>query len=223
MIKFERMDTPRARAAAASLAKAKASNGTYNTPEVNEALEEMFYGKCYICENKGITSFQIEHLRPHRGDRDLKYDWNNLFLACAHCNQIKGDRYDPIVDCSKADVDRKIAFRKKGYFGKDEKYEFTILEDSEEIRNTVDLLRAAYYGDTPQKKMEAVRIRRALRRDLSDFKNLVREYEEAKGREKEDLRCAIRKELEPGAAFTAFKRWLLGDNEEKYITLLREI
>lgn len=29
-----------------------------------------------------------EHLRTHRGtDRDLMFDWNNLFLCCPHCTE----------------------------------------------------------------------------------------------------------------------------------------
>ena len=120
MIKFTRNDTEKARNAIRILNDAKAKDKGYNTPEVNAALKEMFRGKCYICENKSIQSYQIEHLKPHKGDLDLKYDWNNLFLACTHCNNIKNAKYDPILDCSKIEVDQKIAFRKEGYFGIDE-------------------------------------------------------------------------------------------------------
>lgn len=71
MIRYTRNDTEKAREAVVALEEAKASNGSYNTPEVNAALAEMFHGKCYICENKeGISSFQIEHLKPHRGNED---------------------------------------------------------------------------------------------------------------------------------------------------------
>lgn len=221
VIKFDRLDTEKSRAAIESLKTAKISNSTYNTPEVNAALKEMFYGKCYICESKnGISSFQIEHLKPHRDNAMLKYDWNNLFLSCAHCNNIKRAKYEPILDCSKVAADQKIAFRKKGYFGTDESYEFTALEESEAVQNTIALLHEAYYGSTPQKKMEAVNIRRALRKDLSNFKNLIREYYEAEDYDKEDLRCAISRELGPGSPFTAFKRWLLWDNKEQYSELL---
>lgn len=221
MIKYSRIDTDRARAAVKSLEEAKASNGSYNTPEVNMALVEMFHGKCYICENKeGISSYQIEHLIPHRGDAVLKYDWNNLFWACAHCNNIKSGRYDPILDCSKIDVDRKIAFRKEGYFGEDEKYVFEALEESDEIKNTIDLLHEVYYGSTLQKKMEAVNIRRALRSDLSAFKNLVRAYYEVEDYAKAEIKEAICKEVGQGAAFAAFKRWLLWDHRETYKELL---
>ena len=45
MIKFSRLDTDKARAAVASLQKAKAAKESYNTPEVNAALADMFCGK----------------------------------------------------------------------------------------------------------------------------------------------------------------------------------
>ena len=161
---------------------------------------------------------QIEHLIPHRGDVELKYDWNNLFWSCAHCNN---DKYDPILDCSQVDVDHKIAFRKRGYFGIDEELEFVALENSIEIENTIQLLHDVYYGSTPQKRLEATNIRRSLRQNLSKFKELIREYEEAQEYEKDDLKYAIRKEIEASAAFAAFKRWLLWDNRERYQELIQ--
>ncbi len=161
MVKFSRNDTDKARAAVRSLCKAKASNTTYNTPEVNAALVEIV---------------------------DLKYDWNNLFWSCAHCNNLKNAGYEPILDCSQVDVDMKVAFRKKGYFGTDETYEFVALENSIEVKNTVELLYASYYGNTPQKKLEAANIRRALRRSFSDFKNMIRNMKK--------LRSMIKKTLD---------------------------
>lgn len=65
----------------------------------------MFHRKCYICENKSASSFQIEHLRPHKRNADLKYDWNNLFWSCAHCNNLKNAGYEPILDYSQVDVE----------------------------------------------------------------------------------------------------------------------
>ena len=112
MIRVERITTEKSKKAIESLKREKVRNGSYNTPEVNVALKEMFHGKCYICENRQITSYQIEHLNPHRGNQELKYDWNNLFLACAHCNNTKSDKYDPIIDCTKENVEQLIAFRK---------------------------------------------------------------------------------------------------------------
>ena len=179
MIKIERKTTVKSEKAIESLEKAKQSNASYNTPEVNAALQEMFHKKCYICENNNITSYQIEHLIPHKGDMTLKYDWNNLFLSCAHCNNTKLGKYDPILDCTKEAVDEKIRFRKEGFFGRKEEFVFEALDSNEETQNTVNLLQDVYYGTTPQKIMEAKNLRKNLRKDLANFKEYVREYEEA--------------------------------------------
>lgn len=213
MIKIERKPTEKALLAQEDLKLAREKGTTYNTEHVNEALREMFHGKCYICENKEATSFQIEHLIPYKRDVELKYDWNNLLWACAHCNNIKLDKYDPIIDCTQEDVEKKIAFRKEGYFGTDEKFVFIPLDDDVKTKNTVKLLHDAYYGTTSQKKMEARIIRKHLRENISDFKNYVREYIEAVGEDKEDLELLIQNELSDKSEFTAFKRWLVRDSE----------
>lgn len=223
MIRIERRKTEKAQRAIAALQEAKRRNSTYNTPEVNEALREMFHGKCYICENKEITSYQIEHLRPHRGAAELKYDWDNLFLACSHCNNTKLARFEPIIDCTREDVEKLIAFRKKGYFGTDEELLFELLDFREETVNTQGLLREVYYGSTPQKKMEARILRKALRKELSAFKEYVREYQEAEEDEKVDLEYLLKKELSDSSAFAAFKRWLIRDHRENYPELFAYI
>lgn len=203
--------------------KAKASKSTYNTPEVNAALLEMFHGKCYICENKQITSYQIEHLYPHHGNMDLKYNWENLFLSCAHCNNTKLDKYDPILNCTKENVEKRIAFRKRGYFGTEEELIFEALDADEETINAQKLLQEVYYGATPQKKIEAKILRRTLRKELSEFKEYVREYQEAEGEEREDLRYLLKQQLGDSSPFAAFKRWLIKDNKETYQELLAYI
>ncbi len=220
MIKVERKSSEKAEKAIESLRREKARSGSYNTPEVNAALREMFHGKCYICENKQIKSYQIEHLVSHRGNADLKYDWNNLFLACAHCNNTKLDKYEPIIDCTKENVEALIAFRRTGYFGTDEKLLFEKLDDRIEVENTIKLLQEVYYGSTPQKKMESTILRRMLRKELSAFKEYVREYHEAEDEEKEDLKYLLQKELRDSSPFAAFKRWLIRDNREVYAELL---
>lgn len=215
MIKIQRRITGKTPLAVEDLRKASLSESSYNTENVNLALKEVFYGKCYICENKEATSYQIEHLVPHRGDKQLKYSWENLFWVCAHCNNTKLGKYDPILDCTKDAVEKLIAFRKKGYFGSEEKLEFTpVAEETETVKNTISLLQDVYYGTTTQKKMEARIIRRTLRKDLSKFKEYVREYKEAESEdEKKDIACLLKRELENQSAFTAFKRWLIWDNE----------
>lgn len=223
MIRVIRSVTLKAQKAEESLERAKLKNSTYNTPEVNAALKEMFHGKCYICENKQITSYQIEHFIPHRGNTELKYDWNNLFLSCAHCNNTKSGKYEPIIDCTREDVEKSIAFRKKGYFGTDEELIFDLLDSRTETKNTGKLLYEVYYGSTPQKKMESVILRRILRKEVCTFKEYVREYQEAEDDEKEDLKCLIKQQLSDSSPFTAFKRWLIRDNQNMFPELMEYI
>ena len=222
MVKIRRRDTEKTRLAIKVLEREREKrNGTYNLPEVNEALREIFSGKCYICENKHFVSYQIEHFRPVKGDINRKFDWDNLFLACAHCNSVKGEMYEHLLDCTKVEIDKKIAFRKEGYFGTDEVLKFIPLDQEEETLETVDLLCKVHEGTTLQKKMGATDIKRALRRELSRFKETVREYQEAEGEDKEDYLCLIQIQLKPNSPFTAFKRWLIRDNAKRYPELMK--
>lgn len=193
------------------------TNGNYNQEEVLNALKKVFSNKCYICENKNVTSYNIEHLRPHKNaSNDLKFSWDNLFLACAHCNNIKSDNYEYVLDCTKVDVDEVIAFRKKGNFSWEEEIEITPVEEiSEEINETIDLLNKVYNGTTAMKKLESCNIKIELRKEISIFINAINEYIDADGEDKEDAKMNIKKQLKCNSPFAAFKRWIVRDNKEK--------
>ena len=113
--------------------------------------------------------------------------------------------------------------KKKGYFGTEEQLLFEPLIFNEEIMNTIKLLQEVYYGSTPQKRMEAKILRRILRKELSEFKEYVREYREAEDDEKEDLKYLIKQQLENSSPFAAFKRWLIRDNKDMYPELMTYI
>lgn len=121
-----------------------------------------------------------------------------------------------MTEKAQKDVEKLIAFRKKGYFGTEEELLFELLDFREETINTQGLLREVYYGSTPQKKMEAKILRRLLRKELAAFKEYVREYQEAEDEERADLECLLKKQLGDSSAFAAFKRWLIRDHRENY-------
>ena len=216
MVKIERKDTDKARQAIQSLASEELKiSGKCNTPEVVEALEETFHGKCYICESEQSPSKEVEHLIPHGGDKTLKFDWNNLFLACTHCNHIKGNTYTPILDCTRTEVDELIAFRKIGYFGIDEVLSFTAVDDKNNdpaINMTCALLQRVHYGKTKQEEFGAKILRKTLMYELLMFKEYIRDYNQATGEDKRDLFESIRMKLKNNSSFSAFKRWLIKDN-----------
>ena len=59
----------------------------------------------------GLSDPEVEHLKPHHGRTipERIFDWNNLFYACSHCNNIKKESQydDKIIDCCK-EVQKKM-------------------------------------------------------------------------------------------------------------------
>lgn len=219
MVKIERKLTEKTELAVHSLEKEKFKvSGKCNTDEVVTALIETFHGKCYLCESKNLVDYEVEHFIPHDRDKNLKFEWNNLFLSCGRCNHIKSNTFYPILDCTKIEVDELIAFRKIGYFGTDESLEFkqvSVYQNNEEIQMTCDLLQRIHYGKTPQEKVGAKMLRHEIRRELTEFKNYIRDYLESTGEDKKDLFLKIYSQLKNNSPFTAFKRWIVRDNPKK--------
>ena len=113
MVKVERSSN-----APASLEiEAKKAAGKYDKPDVIAQLKEDFHDKCYICEIKGLLDPEVEHFLPHENGKylDRKFDWNNLFLSCGHCNKVKNQQkyMKGIVDCCIEDPEQLIDFRLK--------------------------------------------------------------------------------------------------------------
>lgn len=215
MVKIERIENEATKQAIESLAREKIkANGKSNTDAVVKALQEVFHGKCYLCEDKHSTVWEVEHLIPHGGDVNLKFDWHNLFWACGHCNHIKGSKYKPILDCTKVPVDEVISFRQNGDFGTEETLQFEKIdsvEDCRAIQVTCALLHRIYYGETAQEKVGAKILRHGVRDELTKFKSYISDYHEALGEDKKDLFATIRSKLKSNSEFAAFKRWIVRD------------
>ena len=196
------------------------SNGTYNIPEVVDALKEEFHDKCYICEQKNIKSINIEHFKPHKGsNKELMFDWNNLYYACGHCNNLKLAKYDDILDPGnpEEDVEESIHYGMP-ILHKRAQVEITACIDNEKAHNTVELLNYVYNGKTAIKDIEAVNIKNDLVKELVQFTSWLREYDddELEEDEKDCLKRNIRKGLNAKSAFTAFKRQIVKDTNYLY-------
>lgn len=64
--------------------------------DVRTQLEVMFGYKCAYCESDvtAVTPQHVEHYRPSSRYPGLAYQWENLLLACPHCNSTyKKDRF----------------------------------------------------------------------------------------------------------------------------------
>ncbi len=86
---------------------------TYGHVSVKQALIDAQHGKCCFCESKirHIDYGDVEHFRPKAGykqDADdelqrpgyywLAYEWRNLYLSCAMCNQRHKANLFPLRD-----------------------------------------------------------------------------------------------------------------------------
>jgi len=184
---------------------------SYNTSEVIERLKEDFHNKCYICEEKEPQGIDVEHFIAHQNDEKLKFDWNNLFLSCKHCNNTKLQNYNNLLNCTLLDdkVDTAIHYYCKPI--PKEKAIFKILIPSEKANQTKELLEKCYNGEhTAQKKLESSNLRSSLLKEIRIFQELLFDYEESQD---EYYLIKIKYHLSNRSAFTAFKRWIVRDNE----------
>lgn len=189
-------------------------NGSYNQKEVLDRLKQDFHNKCYICETKPGT-LNIEHLISHKGNKDLKFDWENLFLSCGHCNNIKLNDYDNILDCTKEDVENCISYRFEPLLPK-AKVKIEALKDDDRVKKTVELLDKVYNGTTVLKNMESENIRKKLLDELMKFQKMIYnyEYEDFDEEDKLMLLQKIKSSLKDSSEYTAFKRWMIKDVQD---------
>ena len=185
--------------------------GDYNKSDVVEQLKKDFCNKCYICEHKA-TSFNIEHFKPHKGDKNLKFDWNNLFLACSHCNNIKGHKHINILDCTNINdnVDKNIAYHFNPF--PKEKARFEALSQDQKTKNTVKLLNEVFNGETALKNIDSINLNGMLLLEIKQFQDLLIEYYQ--NDDKEYFLKKIQTHLNKRSQFTAFKRHIVRNCEE---------
>jgi hypothetical protein len=188
------------------------SENDYRSGIVFEMLVEDCYQKCYICEDKP-TSINVEHIVSHRSDQKLKYDWNNLFIACPHCNNIKSTRYDDTLNPTECDPEEHIEL------SVDISEDFIeavriepIKRDSCTLR-TVELLGYVYNGgSTDIKEIECANLRNEhLLPDIQRFMQFVKGYND-----EPDLGydVILKKEVNRASKFAAFKRRIIRDYPE---------
>ena len=193
-------------------------SGKYNSEDVLLALKKDFKNKCYICEEKEPSSINVEHFIPHKNRNiNLKFDWNNLFYCCVHCNNTKlaHSKFNNILNCTiendKVDVNIKYYINP---FPK-EKAIITQIDVSEKTLNTVVLLNEVYNGTTFLKKIESANIRSKLLSEIRKFQDLLFEFfdDNYNPEELSEIKNQIVKHLNSTSSFTAFKRWIIRENE----------
>jgi uncharacterized protein (TIGR02646 family) len=190
------------------------ASGDYKCGDVLARLQADFKNKCYICEAQP-TSINVEHFRPHKGDRALMFDWNNLYWACVHCNNTKLAKYTNILDCTNLEdaIEAKLKYIFQPF--PHERVAIEALSDDPKTASTRELVLAVFNGTTELKQLEAATLRAQLLQEIRDFQNQLCEYFEptSDDEEKAYLRRKIKAHLHQASRFTSFKRWIIRGND----------
>jgi hypothetical protein len=198
-----------------SIEKAKSSSENYRSEDVIQQLKTDFHNKCYLCGDYAPSTINVEHFVPHRGNRDLMFDWFNLFYACGHCNNVKGDVYDNLVNCTDAShkITDWIQFSIHPY-PKEKVLIHSKYEDIK-VKNTVELLLKIYNGEhTGLKTVEGENIRERLIDEMVKFTKRLKKYSKptVSFDDKQRYRKRIQEMLSVKSPFTAFKVWVVKSN-----------
>lgn len=190
----------------------------YDGADVYMALSEIFFDKCYICETKEPHDINIEHFHAHMGDNEKKFNWENLYLACSRCNNIKRIEFDNILDCCDQEID---VFRAIKHVPPITPYAKTVrlvaMQADVKTMSTCSLLDKVFNSDhTANKRVSGA----FLRRKVFDQYNLLLDeinyyYDPAatdadKNRALERIGVLIKR----SAPYSAFIRWCILDDAE---------
>ena len=158
----------------------------------------------------------MEHLLPHKNGkyRERKFDWNNLFWACGHCNGVKNQKkYDAgILDCCKIDPEQKIIFRLKQ---NNIELLSQMADPDEETVRTIELIREVFnLKNTGLRVYKSDMRLKELQKEMNLlFDNLEKLKENPKSElVLRKLKALLRRE----AAFAAFKRCYVKEHLSDY-------
>jgi uncharacterized protein (TIGR02646 family) len=194
------------------------ANGDYKCGCVLERLKTDFKNKCYICESKAPSTINVEHFKAHQGNKNLKFDWNNLFWSCSHCNNTKLAKFENILNCTDSNdaIENKLNYGFKPF--PREKVSITINSNDDKTLQTQTLLLAVFNGTTTLKEIESDNIRSTLLKEIKDLQEWLIEYFTDTSDEQEKDRCLrkIKQHLNKASAFTSFKRQIIKDNADLF-------
>lgn len=202
--------------------EARKASGSYSEPDVVMQLKKDFHNKCYICEMDNLQDPQVEHLLPHMNGKYLerKFDWNNLFWSCGHCNGVKNQKKyeEGIIDCCKSDPEEMISFRLQN---EDIQAIARDKENTEAIRTAQLVMEVFNIKNTGMRVYKSEMRLQELNQEMNKLYDSIEEMEK-----NPDSKFALRKLkslLSRESRFAAFKRNYVRENQDQYPQLLSYI
>jgi hypothetical protein len=170
-------------------------------------LMEDCHCKCYICEDN-TSVLNVEHIKPQSKYPSSAFalGWNNLLLACKeHCNPLKGNSFEDIINPCVVDPEIKISLSTG--FGK---ILIEQLDRDADTRETAELLEKVYNaaGLNASWRTKCRKLRGKIEANVKMFLA----YAENVGDDAYDE--LIRQEIDSSSAFAAFKRKIIRDDSQ---------
>ena len=182
------------------------TKSTYDGEDVKRQLFEDQHDKCYLCERKLETDFNIEHFKSQQHYPQLKNEWSNLLLACGYCNQKKSDRYDCILNPLNEDIEKEICQR---IDYKERKAVFTSSSVGVEHVNTIKLLESIFNGTERMRKLKEEKFFNHVVSVMNNFMRFTNRYLLDPNDENAAL---VRSKLSKDEEFLGLKYWVIKDN-----------
>lgn len=191
---------------------------SYSDEDVVKELSKIFFDKCYICETKCPMSLNVEHFEPHMGDDNKKYDWGDLFFACARCNNIKRHHFENLLNCTDSTVNVLRSIRHLPPitpYAKEVKIEAVV--NDEKTEQTAELIRRVFNSDnTGNKQVTGVYLRKRVFSQYWRFLKHLNIYidEDSLPAEKALALDKIKNMLGNDQEYSAFIRWAILDSPD---------
>lgn len=158
------------------------------------------YGKCYLCETRTATDFEVEHRHSvaHCGKKD---DWNNIFLACSYCNRKKGSRFDDVLNPAESNVEMLI---EQVYDAASKTFIFKGVQNADSsLESTIRLLEQIFNGTNP--KMLKLREERFRQKFLYEYNGFLERLERYLRSPSEENKKFVLADLDLTSEYLGFK------------------
>lgn len=193
-----------------------AAQNSYSSDDVLDALKNIFFDKCYLCEAKNPLAINIEHLRPHLDNPSLKYKWDNLYYACARCNNLKLAKFEGILDCADPNIDvfRKIKILPP--LSPTGKIIVQTNDSNQDTETTANLLSKIYNDFTTKNKaISGVYLKQAIFKKYNSLHQKMMTYldEESTPTAKQEALEGLQTLMKRHQSFSALLRWVVLEDD----------
>lgn len=172
----------------------------YTCDEVKKAILADQDDKCYICERRVTTDYQVEHLASRSNNSSLVDEWSNLFIACNYCNDKKKTSFDAICHPDQYDVEDVITHT---FDPMHENVIFKTASTNESIAKTVSLLSRMFNGThAPIRTLMESRFYNLFKMQYNFFQSVINDYLAGN---KTGMRPIIEEQISIESEFLAFK------------------